>query len=699
MIKQLLTLAALTFSLSASAQTHPLWMRYSAISPDGSTIAFSYKGDIYTVPVGGGNARQLTSNAAYDAYPVWSPDGQNIAFASTREGSMDIYLMNRNGGAPKRLTTDSGDEYPQTFRDNTHILFSANGMPTQKSIIFAGGSFPQVYEVGTNGGRPRLFSGLTMLNISINQRGDILYHDQKGYEDPYRKHHQSPITRDIWLLKNGRYTRLTTFKGEDRNPVWAPDGTHLYYLSETDGTFNVYKRSADGAETTQLTHFKGNPVRFLTVSNNGTLCFGYDGEIYTLRDGGQPQRVNVSVVADRSDTELQRRNWTYGASEIKVSPTGKEIAFVLHGDVYVTSVDYKTTKQITDTPEQERNIDFSPDGKSLVYASERGGLWQIYMAKPKNSNEKNFTYATDIIEEQLVKSAKTSQMPQFSPDGKSVAFFEDRGDLRVIDIKTKAVHTAMDGKYIYSYSDGDIWFEWSPDSKWLLSAYIGNGGGDNTRPNPMPGNPDPAIISPPARETPGSNNAAKPPVSPGVGSIAAASSPGNNNHGCSATSKPPRRRHVNNPAVNNPARVPPTPAIGRQARLAPQRQVVPIRRLPRLPRPAPGGAPPVRLGIRPIASRPNSHRNAPNVPSAPGSQPSAGLQPPTNPRVVGPLPRAMGPEAVDRIDKTHGRIITIHKNPRVAPHPSPGCAAAGHSTMTYIADTSNRRFVLSFKRT
>lgn len=224
-------------------------------------------------------------------------------------------------------------------------------------------------------------------------------------------------------------------------------------------------------------------------------------------------------------------------------------------------------------------------------------------------------------------------------------------------------------------------------------------GVDNNRPNPMPGNPDPAIISPPARETPGSNNAAKPPASPGVGSIAAASSPGNNNHGCSATSKPPRRRHVNNPAVNNPARVPPTPAIGRQARLAPQRQVVPIRRLPRLPRPAPGGAPPVRLGIRPIASRPNSHRNAPNVPSAPGSQPSAGLQPPTNPRVVGPLPRAMGPEAVDRIDKTHGRIITIHKNPRVAPHPSPGCAAAGHSTMTYIADTSNRRFVLSFKRT
>ena len=217
----------------------------------------------------------------------------------------------------------------------------------------------------------------------------------------------------------------------------------------------------------------------------------------------------------------------------------------------------------------------------------------------------------------------------------------------------------------------------------------------NNRPNPMPGNPDPAITLPPDRETPGSNNAAKPPVSTGVGSTAVANSPGNSSHGCNATSRPPRRHHV-----NNPARVPPTPVIGQRARLVPRQQAAPIRRLPKLPRPAPGGAPPVRLGIRPTASQPNSHRNAPNVPSAPGSQPNAGpQQTPTNPRVGGPLPRAMVPEAVGRIDKPHGRIITIHKNPRVVPHPSLGCAAAGRSTMTCIADTSNRRFVLSFKRT
>lgn len=478
-MKKLFTLAVLAYSLSTTAQTDPLWMRYSAISPDGQTIAFSYKGDIFTVDANGGSAHQLTSNAAYDTQPVWSPDGKEIAFASSREGSMDIYVMGCDGGAPKRLTTDSGDEYPMAFRDNGHILFEANIMPTAKSIIFANRSFPQVYEVSTAGGRSHLFSAITMKDININANGDILYHDQKGYEDNFRKHHQSPITRDIWLYRQGKFSRLTNFKGEDRTPVWSSDGKSYYYLSEEDSTFNVYKRNLDGSGEVQLTHYKGNPVRFLTSSRDGLLCYGYNGEIYTLREGQQPKKIQISVTADRNDIDLDRQVKTAGATEIKVSPNGKEIAFVMHGDVYVTSVDYKTTKQITDTPEQERSIDFAPDGRSIVYASERNGLWQIYTTKLKNASDKNFTYASDLTEERIVTSDKTSLQPRFSPDGKSIAFLEDRGTLRVVDVKSHAVRTVMDGKYIFSYSDGDVWYEWSPDSRWLLSSYIGIGGWNN----------------------------------------------------------------------------------------------------------------------------------------------------------------------------------------------------------------------------
>lgn len=475
-MKKILTTLLLGLSLAASAEDNPLWLRHCAISPDGQTIAFTYKGDIYTVPAGGGSARQLTTNTAYDAYPVWSKDGSKIAFASTREGSMDIYLMGKDGGTPQRLTTDSGNEQPMAFSDDTHILFSATGMPTAQSIIFASNSFPQTYVVGTDGSRPRLYSAITMCDASVNANGDILYHDQKGYEDPFRKHHQSPIARDIWLFRKGNYTKLTTFHGEDRTPVWASNDKSYYYLSEEDGTFNVYRSNTDGTGKTQLTRHKNHPVRFLTAAKNGTLCYGYDGEVYTLAQGGEPRKVSISITTDQTEKTLDRQVRTSGATEIKVSPSGKEIAFVLHGDVYVTSTDYKTTKQITDTPEQERNICFSPDGKSIAYGSERGGVWQIYQTKIKNDKEKNFTYATELAEEQLTHSSLTSQMPQYSPDGKKVAFYEDRSTLKVLDLKTKEVKTAMDGKYLYSYQDGDLWFAWSPDSRWLLAPYMGNGG-------------------------------------------------------------------------------------------------------------------------------------------------------------------------------------------------------------------------------
>ena len=479
MKKLIFSVALLSAALSASAEEHPLWMRYPAISPDGTTIAFAYKGDLYSVSVNGGEARQLTTHAAFDSHPVWSPDSKKIAFQSNREGSLDIFVIDAKGGAPTRLTTNSGSETPIAFADNDHVLYSASLQPTAQSIIFGDNTFPQVYKVSTKGGRPELFSTLTMENISIAKNGDILYHDKKGYEDPWRKHQKSPIARDIWLKSNGKFTKQTTFAGEDRSPVWTSDEKSFFYLSEQDGTFNIYRRSLNSSSDKQITHHKGNPVRFLTASSADLLCYGYDGEIYTVKEGGEPQKVNISITTDNDAPSLVRQIKSWGATEISVSPDAKEVAFVMHGDVYVTSVEYTTTKRITDTPQQERDLSFSPNGRALVYAAERNGVWQIYQSKIKNEKEKNFTYATDIEEEQLVKTGVTSQYPQYSPDGKEVAFFEDRAALRIINLKSKEIRTVLDGKYVYSYSDGDIAFEWSPDSKWLLSTYIGNGGWNN----------------------------------------------------------------------------------------------------------------------------------------------------------------------------------------------------------------------------
>lgn len=483
MKKILLSAAACILTGWALAQESPLWMRDCAISPDGTTIAFTYKGDIYTVPVSGGRAMQLTSHPAYDTAPVWSPDSKKIAFASDRMGSLDVFIVSREGGVPQRLTTHSGSETPIVFKDNGHVLFAAAIQPSAEDMQFPSGTFNQVYEVSVEGGRPRMFSSMPMEHISIRKDGkQWLYQDKKGYEDPWRKHHKSSIARDIWMYTPGTpgsYAKLTAFRGEDRDPVWAPDGESFYYLSEENGTFNVFKRRLGSASSTQITRHTVNPVRFLTIAENGTLCYGLDGEIYTLAPGKQPKKVKIEIMSDRLDRDVIRQVLQNGVSEMAVSPDGDEIAFIVHGDVYVTSVEYQTTKQITDTPEQERDVDFSPDGRSLVYASERDGLWQIYQASLVKEDEKQFTYATEIKEERLTKSSKTSFQPQYSPDGKEVAFLEDRTAIRVMNLKSKKVRTVMDKKYQYSYSDGDQWFQWSPDSKWILSDFIGVGGWNN----------------------------------------------------------------------------------------------------------------------------------------------------------------------------------------------------------------------------
>ena len=344
----LLLLFIFISTLGLTAQEAPLWMRYSAISPDGSQIAFSYKGDIYKVPVAGGRAIQLTTHAGHDSYPVWSPDSKSIAFASNREGSFNIYLMQAQGGAPKRLTTHSTNAYPIVFRNKENILFTSNITPDALDGEFPSGQFPQVYEVSTTGNRPALFSSLTMEDISIDPTGTkMLYHDKKGYEDPWRKRHQSSITRDVWLGELGEnttYKKLTTFKGENRSPRWTADGKAFYYLSEQDGSFNVYKRGLNDTKATKLTNFKDNPVRFLSVSNDGTLSFAYNGEIYTMKEQDEARKVPIQIVTDNQENELKYINFTTGINEMDVSTNGKEIAFIVRGDVFVTSVEYGTTR-------------------------------------------------------------------------------------------------------------------------------------------------------------------------------------------------------------------------------------------------------------------------------------------------------------------------------------------------------------------
>lgn len=478
-MKKLLTCLALSFVAASSYAATPLWLRDMQISPDGTEIAFCYKGDIYKVPANGGTATQLTTQASYECSPIWSPDSKQIAFASDRNGNFDLFVMSADGGAARRLTTHSASEIPSTFTtDGNYILFSASIQDPANSALFPTSAMTELYKVPVTGGRTEQVLGTPAEMVCFDKSGKtFLYQDRKGFEDEWRKHHTSSITRDVWLYdsENGKHTNLTAHAGEDRNPVFAPDGQTVYFLSERDGsTFNVYSFPISSPQSLKtVTHFKTHPVRFLSMGSNGTLCYTYDGEIYTQKQGDKPQKVKIDIIRDDQNT-IADLNFSNGATSATVSPDGKQVAFIVRGEVFVTSADYNTTKQITHTPAREAGLTFSPDNRTLAYASERNGNWELYMAKIARKEEANFPNATAIEEEVLLPSDKTERTyPQFSPDGKELAFIEDRNRLMVLNLETKKVRQVTDGSTWFS-TGGGFDYSWSPDGKWFTLEFIGN---------------------------------------------------------------------------------------------------------------------------------------------------------------------------------------------------------------------------------
>ena len=467
----LLSLLAVAFQLSAQ----PLWMRHNVISPQGDKIAFCYKGDVYVVNAQGGKALQITTNAAYDADPIWSPDGKQIAFSSDRNGNFDVYLVAAEGGIAQRITTNSATEIPLAFSpDGKEIYFSAQIQKAAENVQFASGWITELYKVSTEGGRPEQVVAVPVCSMSFDKDGkSFLYYDRKGSENVWRKHHTSSVARDVvyYNAKKKTHTMLTTNVGEDRDPRYLPGYKDVVFLSErNNGSFNVYKAPANNLEQVEaVTHFTTHPVRFLSVANNGLLCYGYMGEIYTQRIGSEPQKVNIEIVNDQAAEQLVKQDFK-GVGSFALSDDGKQIAFVSRGEVFVTGVDeYATTKQITHTAQAERSPSFSKDGRTLVYASERDGYWNLYQATIVRKEDYNFAYATLIDEKPLFDNDGIERSnPEYSPDGKEIAFIENRNILKVYNIASKEVRQITDGTQHY----GSLGYEWSPDGKWFAVTLI-----------------------------------------------------------------------------------------------------------------------------------------------------------------------------------------------------------------------------------
>ncbi len=473
--KSLLTVVSLlTAFTSSAAEKQNEWFLHSSISPDGEQIAFSYKGDIYLVDSDGGNARPLTIHNDWDGHPIWSGDGKTIAFASDRNGNLDIYTMPASGGNATRLTYHSANDIPQDFsKDGKEVLFTSARTDAPNSTVFPTARLTESYGVKLSGGTPRMISTLPGSEIQYSPDGTkLLYRDEKSYENQYRKHDISAFARDIWVhdLQTDEHQQLTTFAGGDHNPVWDDKNTFYYTSEQGNGAFNVWRMDLDGDNKKQITTFKQHPVRSLSISDRGVLAYAHHGSIYTQK-GKKAKHVNINIVNDNQAAPVLPVSLRGKVSEFAVSPNGKEVAFVARGEVFVASTDFKTTRAITNTPQQERSVSFHKDGRTLLYTAERDGIWGLYEASIAHDDEPYFFAATTLNEDLLHSAETDSFQPVYSPDGKKVAFLSARDEIQVIDRESKAVNVALSKNHNYSYSDGDISFAWAPDSHWMTASF------------------------------------------------------------------------------------------------------------------------------------------------------------------------------------------------------------------------------------
>ncbi len=451
----------LSLVIPAAAAEAPL-PRHPAPSPDGSQIAFSWQGDLWLVPSTGGTARRITANPADERHPVWSRDGRFIAFESDRHGSPDVFVMPTDGSAsPTRLTFASVDDTPVDFTaDGAAVLFTSNRAMGIRWM-------PQLWRVPLTGGTPDMVGGAFAEQAAVSPDGDSMIL-VRGATKWTRRGYRGSADRDLWLARDGNYTLLTDFDGDDDNPSWL-DGHNLAFLSSRDGRKNVFRFDLVTGEATALTHHTGSAVRFPRAAADGSIiAYEFEDGLWTVRpDGGAPSRVAIDVPVDQLRNAIARRIESNGASDLAVNPDGTLAAFVIHGDVYVTDIVAKNdleiasppTVRVTDTPEREQEPRWSPDGDRLIVTTARNGNLDLESLQPADDTlgwTDNFEFTATPI----VTGSENERDARFSPDGGSLAFVRGRGDLVV----AKADGTAEVVLHRHFYAPT---YSWSPDGRWI----------------------------------------------------------------------------------------------------------------------------------------------------------------------------------------------------------------------------------------
>ncbi len=446
--------------LSAAAYSASVpYLGQPALCPTRPEIAFVSGGDIWVVSSKGGEAHLVVSHAAEETRPLYSPDGAKLAFVSTRTGGGDIYILTLSSGDLKRLTFDDRmDQLDAWSRDGKWIYFSNGGNDV--------GGKNDIYRVSVEGGTPMAVSADRFTNefqgapapdgvsIAFAARGN-------GDQQWWRHGHSHLDESEIWLRKEGSpavYEKLVDLNGRNVWPNWTPDGKQLYFMSDRSGAQNIWTLPL-GGKLKQVTKFTDGRVLWPSIGYDGkAVVFERDFKIWQLdTKTGEAFALPITLVGSAASPEISHLSINQ-FTDLAVSPDNRKIALTAHGEVFASSSrDGGQAFRVTSTPGPEAQIAWAPDSTHLAYVGQRDAVSHVYL----------FDFVKRA-EAQLTSGQLPDQSPQFSPDGKMLAFIRDRKELRVIDMDSKQERLLVTAFIGGGFGGGSL--AWAPDNKWIAYA-------------------------------------------------------------------------------------------------------------------------------------------------------------------------------------------------------------------------------------
>ncbi len=426
-------------------------------------VAFSYADDLWVAdrrPEGSLVGRQLTTHAGRESRPRFSPDGSRLAFSAEYDGNVDVYLMPAGGGAPKRLTYHPGDDRVLGFtHDGSSVLFlSARAVYTRRH--------EQIFQVSVDGGMPDRLPIPHASAAALSPDGTHLVYQPQGNAFEQWKNYRGGTTARLWILDLADLSVEEIPRPEgganDTSPQWVGDS--IYFRSDRDGAFNLYRFDLATKTVEPLTDYDDFPVLDLAASGaTNELIYERAGylHLFDLATSAS-RRLRIAVAAELTE---RRPRWEGGFGEVRsgdLSPSGSRAVLELRGEIVTVPAKKGDPRNLSQSPgANDRSPIWSPKGDRIAWFSDRSGEYELVVSPQDGAGE---------IESFPLGGAGFYESPRWSPDGEKISYTDNSRSLYWIDLGSGMV-TKVSSETMYGPVN-TLHHAWSPNSQWL--AYTRN---------------------------------------------------------------------------------------------------------------------------------------------------------------------------------------------------------------------------------